>query len=164
MRTVIVMGVSGSGKTTIGSGLAERLGVPFYDADDFHSAHNRHKMEVLKQPLNDEDRRPWLENLASQIRVWNQRKGAVLACSALKQSYREKLAPAPVAVKWVYLQGTRDLLQQRLAARPEHFFPPALLENQLQTLEPPQDAFVVNIEETPTEIIDQIVQHLGTRP
>ncbi len=155
------MGVSGSGKTTIGSGLSQRLNIPFYDADDFHPESNRHKMQVLKQPLNDEDRRPWLENLALRIVEWNQGKGAILACSALKRSYREILAPDPVSVQWIYLQGTAELLRQRLANRSGHFFPPTLLENQLQTLEPPLEALKVSIDQTPREIIDEILQRLG---
>jgi len=142
----IVMGVSGCGKSTVGSAVAQRLGIPFYDGDDFHPEANRKKMSA-GQPLNDDDRRPWLEALAAHIRAWNERGGAVLACSALKQCYRDILADSPPrGVSFLYLRGSRATLESRLAQRPEHFFDPALLDSQLDTLEEPADAITLDID------------------
>lgn len=162
MQTIILMGVSGSGKTTIGKRLAEKLQLPFYDGDDFHPESNRHKMQILKQPLTDADREPWLRLLAEKIRAWNQTTGAVLACSALKQSYRALLAEGGAKIRWVYLHGPQELLQARLAQRHGHFFPPSLLESQLQTIEPPSNAIVISIDQTPAMQVEQILAKLTT--
>ncbi|MEO1714879.1 MAG: gluconokinase [Bacteroidota bacterium] len=150
----IVMGVSGSGKSTVGVALAKALKIPFYDGDDFHTMANVQKMES-GQPLNDEDRGPWLTLLAQRLRDWDQSGGAVLACSALKQEYRKTLQQY-VPVNWVYLQGTAGLILQRMRARKGHYMKPEMLASQFAILEEPQDALRIDIE-TP---IDQIVQEV----
>lgn len=151
----IVMGVSGCGKTTVGEALAERLGLPFYDGDAFHPDENRRKM-AAGTPLNDVDRRPWLEALAEAGVQWNEAGGAVLACSALKQAYRNTLGKHG-GVTFIYLQGTRDLLAQRLEERAGHFFPAGLLDSQLAALEPPRNAVVIPIDQPINAQLEQIV-------
>ncbi|MGA2410921.1 MAG: gluconokinase, partial [Candidatus Binataceae bacterium] len=139
---IVLMGVSGSGKTTIGQILACRLGWPFYDADDFHSIQNRDKMHH-GEPLTDDDRLPWLNALREFIEHCARNHiDAVLACSALKQSYRDWIAPDPSAVRVVYLKGASELIARRLAARHGHFFNPALLQSQFDALEEPAGATV----------------------
>jgi gluconokinase len=160
---VVLMGVSGSGKTTIGTLLAERMGTVFADADDYHPAANKEKM-AAGHPLNDEDRQPWLETLNQLMRGWNESgKGGVLACSALKESYRATLASGmPVgAVKFVLLDGDRELIAARLARRKHEYMNPKLLESQLATLEPPADALTVVNDRAPEEIVETILQELA---
>jgi gluconokinase len=158
---VILMGVAGSGKTTVGEVLAQRLGWRFYDGDDFHSARNRDKMR-RGEPLTEEDREPWLEALHDLIsRCEQARENAVLACSALKQAYRERLTADSREVRMVYLKGPRDLIARRLAARHGHFFDPALLQSQFDALEEPSDALAVDIAGTPQHIADAIVAGLA---
>lgn len=131
---VVVMGVSGSGKTTVGRQLARRLAVPFVDADDLHPPANRAKM-AGGTPLTDDDRAPWLEAVGRAIAEAD--GGAVVACSALRRRYREAiLAGAGRAVVFAHLSGDAGLLHDRMAARTDHFMPPALLRSQLDTLEP----------------------------
>jgi len=143
---LILMGVSGSGKTSVGLKLAERLGCPFYDADAFHPQSNREKM-ARGIPLTDGDREPWLDRLARLITQWNREAPlSVLACSALKRSYRDKLAGGG-EVRWVYLKGDRELIQKRLAGRSGHFLDPALLDSQFDILEEPIDAITINIDQ-----------------
>lgn len=157
---IIVMGVSGSGKTHIGKLLAEALALPFYDADDFHPEVNVAKMH-RGEALTDTDRSPWLSTLASYIRQWNQTQGAVLACSALKESYRILLShDYTAAVRFVYLYGTKELILSRMHDR-QHFFPPDLLDSQFNALEEPQQALQVSIDQTPEAIVDDIVQKLN---
>ena len=151
------MGVSGSGKTHIGKLLAETLSVPFHDADDFHTPNNVHKMEQ-GTPLTDADRIPWLTLLANHVETWNQQGGAVLACSALKKSYRALLSHHHTAdVQFVYLKGSKELILSRMQAR-QHFFPPQLLDSQFADLEEPQRAITVDIDQTPKEIVEDIVK------
>jgi gluconokinase len=160
---VVLMGVSGSGKTTIGTLLAERMGAAFADADDYHPAANKAKM-AAGYPLNDEDRQPWLETLNALMRGWCAAgKGGVLACSALKESYRATLAggiPADV-VKFVLLDGAKELIAERLAHRKHEYMNPKLLESQLATLEPPQDALTVVNDKPPDVIVEQILRELA---
>jgi gluconokinase len=160
---VVLMGVSGSGKTTIGTLLAERMGTVFADADDYHPAANKAKM-AAGHPLNDDDRQPWLETLNRLMRSWNESgKGGVLACSALKESYRATLAsgmPAG-AVKFVLLDGDRELIASRLAQRKHEYMNPKLLESQLATLEPPADALIVVNDRAPAEIVQRILTELA---
>jgi gluconokinase len=158
---VVVMGVSGSGKSTIGSLLADHLGVPFTDADDLHPASNVAKM-AAGQPLTDDDRWPWLA-LVGRALAAASATGLVVACSALKRGYREAiLAEAPATV-FVQLDGTRELLAQRMGARTDHFMPSSLLDSQLATLEPLREdepGFVVGIDQEPGEIVAEIADRL----
>lgn len=145
------MGVAGCGKTTVGQLLAARLDLPFYDSDAFHPDANVEKMRN-GIALTDADRLPWLRLLAEQIAVWERAGGAVLACSALKQRYRDLLAEgAPGRAVFVYLHGSRDLIAGRLTRRAGHFFPAALLDSQFATLEEPADAIRVSVELDPEQ-------------
>lgn len=157
---IVVYGVSGAGKTTVGQLLAERLGVEFLDADDFHSEANKAKM-AAGIPLDDEDRKGWLENLADGLRYRSSRGiGAVLACSALKKSYREKLTVGPNQ-KFIYLKGSFDEVAGRLEKRQGHFMNPALLRTQFETLEEPDsDEWTVDIGGPPDDIVERIIKLL----
>jgi gluconokinase len=157
---VVLMGVSGSGKTTIGGLLAERVGAVFADADDYHPAANKAKM-AAGNPLNDEDRQPWLEVLNGLLRGWyDAGRGGVLACSALKERYRETLgAGMPAgAVSFVLLDGAKELIAARLAARQHEYMNPKLLESQLATLEKPEDAVTVVNDREPGVVVDEILK------
>jgi len=151
-RCVIVMGVSGSGKTTIGSMLAQELGWQFYDADDFHPPANREKM-AQGVPLSDEDRAEWLASLRKLIQK-NLEEGVscVLACSALKQRYRETLA-VDEKVRFAYLRGSYDQIETRMKRRKDHYMPVQLLQSQFEALEEPREAVIVNISNSPEDII-----------
>jgi len=162
---VVLMGVSGSGKTTIGTLLAERLGTVFADADDYHPAANKAKM-AAGHPLNDEDRQPWLETLNGVMQGWFESgKGGVLACSALKERYRETLAAQMPegAVSFVLLDGSPELIAGRLAQRQHEFMNPHLLASQFATLEKPKDALTVVNDKAPGEIVDEILKEVGNR-
>jgi gluconokinase len=137
----VVMGVSGAGKTTIGQALARELGWRFIDADDHHPSANVAKM-AAGEPLGDEDRWPWLERLNFLLRS---EKHAVLACSALKERYRQRLARDVDAIRWIYLKGDVALIGSRLAQRTHRYMPASLLESQFAILEPPADAITVDI-------------------
>ena len=153
---IYIMGVSGSGKTTVGKKLSETTGIPFFDADDFHPESNKNKMRSGK-PLNDEDRHQWLLNLHEMAMNQSNQKGAIIACSALKEKYRIILASdIPVPVDWVWLNGSYELILQRMQNRKGHFMPESLLRSQFETLEPPVDAQVVDINNSPENIVAQI--------
>jgi gluconokinase len=155
---IVLMGVSGSGKTTLGRALARALGCPFYDSDDFHSAEAKAKM-AQGIGLNDADREPWLKELSAQMKVWeSQNSKTVLACSALKQKYRDQLARS-APVEWVYLKGDADLIRQRLADRQGHFVSTSLLESQFEALEEPKKALVLDISETPESLVFTLLGH-----
>ena len=157
---VIVMGVVGAGKTTIGTVLAQQLGWKFADADDFHSASN---VEKIHQgiPLTDMDREPWLESLREQIIQWiSNKQNVVLACSALKRTYREKLAVGP-EVRFVYLKGTAALIAERLRLRHGHFAGAPILASQMHDLEEPVSALTVEIDQTPAQIVTEIRKGLA---
>lgn len=157
---LLVMGVSGSGKTTIGALLAGRLGWTYADADDFHPPANVAKMRAGK-PLTDEDRRSWLEAIAAWIR--RQKGPAVVTCSALKRKYRDVLRAGHDNERLVYLEGSRELIGRRLAARHGHFFPQRLLDSQFADLEPPQadeDPLIVSIDQPPNAVADEIIERL----
>jgi gluconokinase len=157
---IVVMGVTGSGKTTIGDLLAQRLGWEFADADDFHSAANKEKMHK-GIPLTDADRLPWLTAIHDQITKWLALKqNVVLACSALKQSYRQLLWSGP-EVRLVYLKGSYELIAERLRARKGHFADEHILAGQFRDLQEPSDAITVSIDASPEEIVDEICRRLG---
>ena len=158
---LIVMGVSGSGKTTIGQWLSARLGCPFLDADDFHPPGNVRKMAV-GDALTDEDRWPWLEILAGKIRQHiHDKQPMVMACSALKQVYRRVLRVDSACVRFVYLKGDYDTILRRMHMRQSHFMKASLLKSQFEVLEEPSRATVVNIEASPGEIGSAIWRELG---
>jgi gluconokinase len=160
---VLLMGVSGAGKTTVGRLLASQLGWQFADGDDYHPAANVEKMRN-GIPLTDADRAPWLETLRAVIAGWTaEGKNAVLACSALKREYREFLLVGP-EVKVVYLRGAPELLRQRLHARIGHFMTEQMLASQLAALEEPENAVVVEIDRPVAEIVAEICAKLELRP
>ena len=154
------MGVSGSGKTTVGELLAQRIGRPFYDGDDFHPAANIAKM-AAGHPLTDEDRAGWLATLAADLQPWEAAGGAVLACSALKESYRQTLqAGASLPLTWVFLDTDPAVLRQRLEARKGHYMKASMLESQLETLEKPTYGLHIT-DDVPVEtLVEQIVEKL----
>ena len=152
----IIMGVAGSGKTTVGKKLAAAWGVPFFDADDFHSDENRKKMQA-GVPLVDGERAPWLQKLNQVLR--QQSGTVVLACSALKAQYREMLHSELVGgIQWICLEGDRDLIAQRIALRQGHYMAPDMLPSQYQILEPPTDAWTFNVRHSVDEIVQSIVE------
>jgi gluconokinase len=158
---IVLMGVSGAGKTTVGRLLAEALGAEFAEGDAYHPPENIEKMR-RGIPLEDADRWPWLRILAAQIDRWlAARKTVVLACSALKQSYRDVLAQGRPGVRFVHLEGDKALIRRRLDARRGHYMPAILLDSQFAALEPPADAVTVDVAGTPEAIMAEIVQHLG---
>jgi gluconokinase len=160
---VIVMGTTGSGKTTIGTLLAKRQGWEFVDADDFHPAANVEKMKH-GIPLTDADREPWLKALHDRIVEWNtEARNMVLACSALKKSYRDELRASP-DVKFVYLKGSYELFSQRVLARKGHFAKQDLLASQFATLEEPTDAITVDAAPSPEQIVAEVRRQLGLFP
>ena len=158
---LLLMGVSGSGKTTIGAMLAGRLGWTYAEADDFHPRANVEKMHA-GIPLNDDDRRPWLEATAKWMK--DQDGPAVVTSSALKRKYRDLLRAGRPDLRLVYLEGDRTLIAERMAARQGHFFPKELLDSQFRDLEPPgpdEDPVSVSIEGPPERIVAEIVDGLG---
>jgi carbohydrate kinase (thermoresistant glucokinase family) len=153
---VLVMGVAGAGKSTLGADLARRLGWPFIDADDHHPPRNVAKM-ASGIPLEDEDRWPWLDQLNTMLAG---EKNVVLACSALKESYRRRLLAGVGPSRIVYLQGSFELIAARLATRRHRYMPASLLESQFAALEPPAGAIAIDIAAEPGRCVDAIVQAL----
>ena len=164
---LVVMGVAGSGKSTVAESLAGRLGWIYEDGDTFHPASNVAKMSA-GHPLTDEDRWPWLQAIANEIdRACGGGKHVVIACSALKRSYRGVLVHERNDVRIIYLSGTQELIADRLAQRKGHFMPPGLLASQFKTLEPPdrdENPVIVSIDASVEQIVDDIVSQLGLSP
>lgn len=164
---LIVMGVSGSGKTTVGRRIAERLGWHFFEGDDFHPDANVEKMSA-SEPLTDEDRREWLDEIrALAARLLRQGRSAVIACSALKRTYRQTIRGEDgPAIQFIYLKGDYTLVQNRLEERTGHFMPPDLLRSQFEALQEPspheEGILEVSIEQPPAAIADEVVRHLNT--
>lgn len=164
VSAMVVMGVSGAGKSTIGAMLARRLGWEYEDGDWFHPQSNIDKMHAGK-PLTDEDRWPWLRAIAQNIDETRERGGqAIIACSALKRAYRRILIGERTDVRLIYLKGDRNLIARRLAIRYGHFMPPQLLDSQFAALEEPQadeHPIVVSIDAPPRAIVETIMAKLG---
>lgn len=157
---VYMIGVAGSGKTTIGYKLSVATGIPFFDADDFHPPANKKKMKAGKA-LNDGDRKEWLTSIHKLAKEHSQKKGAIIACSALKEKYRILLSEEiKVAVYWILLQGSFELIHERMKARKDHFMPVGLLQSQFDTLETPGNAIVVDIKNNPEEIVAEIIRQV----
>lgn len=158
---IVLMGVTGAGKTTVGNVLADRLGWTFYDADDFHPEENVSKMRA-GIPLDDDDREPWLEQLRTLVESsLTESKNIVLACSALKQRYRENLVRGfEGKVRFVFLRGEQDLIRERLEARKGHYMNPTLLPTQFAALEEPHDALYMDVSPPPEEIALTICREL----
>lgn len=154
----ILMGVSGSGKSTIGQLLSQKLGWPFYDGDDFHPPENIVKMRQ-GIPLTDDDRHSWLSLLGTLI---SQNENAIIACSSLKESYREYLQGNRSDLIWIYLKGNYEQILERMQHRKQHFMKPEMLRSQFTTLEEPKNALVIDISRAPEEIIAQIMDLLNT--
>jgi gluconokinase len=163
---IIVMGVSGSGKSTIGALLAERLGWPFADADGFHPAANVAKM-AAGQPLTDEDRWPWLDAIAAHIEAARAAgQPVVVACSALRRTYRERLRAGHGDLIFLHLAGAPEVIAARQAARQGHFMPPSLMASQFATLEDPAaeaDAVIVSVSASPHEVVATALEQLAAR-
>lgn len=159
--TIVLMGVSGSGKTTIGKQLADSLNWQFYDADDFHSAKNIEKMQAAI-PLEDSDNRiPWLQTIADAFAKWlKENQNIIMACSALKESYRQLLLIDRENIKFIYLKGSFKLIQKRLKKRENHFMSERLLKNQFDVFEEPYGIPTVDISKQPEEIVQLIAEIL----
>ena len=154
---VVVMGVSGSGKSTVGAALAQRLRVPFADADDFHPPANITKM-TAGHALDDDDRYPWLESIGGWLA--GHPEGGVMSCSALKRKYRDQLRRHCADVRFLHLSGTEDVIARRQASRPGHFMPAALLTSQFETLEPldaDEYGISIDVDQSIDSIIDSYV-------
>lgn len=163
-HVVVVMGVAGTGKTTIGPLLADRLGVPYAEGDQFHPEANIRKMSS-GVPLDDADREPWLDAIGAWAHG-RARLGGVVSCSALKRSYRDRLRAAAPGLVFVHLTGDREVVERRIADRRGHFLPTALLDSQFATLEPldrDEPGVAVDVSGTPEEIIERAVAALSVR-
>jgi gluconokinase len=161
---IVLMGVAGTGKTSVGQVLARRLGWPFHDADDFHPAANIEKMR-RGIPLDDDDRRPWLDAIRRSIdESLRAGENAIYACSALKERYRQLLAADAEEIRFVYLTAPPELIAQRLAHRQRHFFNPALLRSQFDDLEEPHGVLQVDVSPPPDAIADSIIKALLSHP
>lgn len=157
-KAVILMGVAGSGKTAVGKGVATRLNWLFLDADDFHPAANIEKMKH-GIPLNDQDRMPWLRALRDELRrLLAEGRSAILACSALKESYRQLLSDEVFAMSFVLLDVDQETIRERLKHRSAHFFPKELMDSQFAALEKPKDAIIIDARKPLDEVIDRVVQ------
>jgi gluconokinase len=160
---IVVMGVSGSGKSTVGSALAQRLQVPFVDADTLHTPSNIAKMRA-GEPLTDDDRYPWLQKVGQWLT--GHRGGGVVSCSALKRTYRDQLRTHCASIQFLYLSGSPELISSRISERPGHFMPAALLQSQLDALEPlgpDEPGVTVDISHDVEDIVDDFLAGVATR-
>ena len=166
-RRVVLMGVSGCGKSTVGESLAQRLGWRFVEGDGLHPPENVAKM-AAGQALNDEDRAGWLDTLSQCLaRARQDQQGVVISCSALKRAYRDRLRRGDERTLFVHLNGSRELIAQRIAARTHQYMPASLLESQFVALQAPaedEQALVLDVQQPPTLLIETIVQHLQAQP
>jgi gluconokinase len=161
---IILMGVSGVGKTTIGQIVSGKLGWPLFDADEFHSEASIEKMRN-GIPLEDTDRWPWLDRMNAMLREHEARgENVLLACSALKRVYRDRLSTGTAELRWIYLKGEFELIRERLDARKGHYMKAGLLESQFAALEEPEDAFRFDIDDSPESIADSILRRLRESP
>jgi gluconokinase len=164
---LVLMGVSGCGKTSVAARLADRLGWPFVEGDALHPPANVAKM-AAGQPLTDADRAPWLATIADRVDAWlGAGESGLVTCSALKRAYRDVIARRGTGVVFVHLRGSRETIATRLAARQGHFMPSSLLDSQFATLEPPtpdEPAIAVDVGPEPAALADEIVARLGLRP
>jgi len=161
MSPVVVMGVSGSGKSTVGAALAQRLRVPFADADDFHPPANIAKM-TAGHPLDDDDRRPWLESIGTWLA--DHPAGGVMSCSALKHAYREALRKHCPRVQFLHLEGSPEVIGRRQASRPGHFMPASLLASQFETLEPltaDENGITIDVDQDIDSMVDEYISLTG---
>ena len=158
-KAIILMGVSGSGKTTVGQALSAATGWPFFDGDDFHPLENVEKMS-RGIPLTDEDRTIWLDKLSLLLGEKQQLgEDLILACSALKEKYRQKLQTSIEQIDFVYLSGTYEVIWERMKSRHDHYMGPAMLESQLEILEPPEEGLEIDIDQPVSEIIPIIIEY-----
>ena len=159
---IYIIGVAGSGKTTIGKLLSLKTGLPFFDGDDFHPAENKEKMKA-GHPLTDEDRQQWLQQLNKLAIDKSKLKGAIIACSALKEKYRIVLGSGITTPAWIFLQGNYELIHERMKKRKGHFMPAQLLQSQFDNLEIPASALMVDIKKESDKIVEIIMQYLNDR-
>ena len=153
---IYIMGVSGSGKTTIGRQLAAETGLPFFDGDDFHPVSNINKMKS-GQPLTDDDRIEWLRSINEMARKQSTNAGAIIACSALKGKYRDILAEGiTIRVQWIFLNGSYEVIAERMQQREPHYMPASLLQSQFDILEVPANAIMIDINNTTGDIVNTI--------
>ncbi len=155
---IVLMGVTGSGKTTLGKQLSLALHCAFYDGDDFHSPEGRLKMS-RGEALTDEDRQPWLNDISRNMKKWNvQSPRTLLACSALKQKYRDFLSGS-AEITWVYLKGHKALIRERLEKRQGHYATDELLDSQFESLEEPKNAIILDISDPPERLVEALIPH-----
>jgi len=157
------MGVSGSGKTTIGKKLSEKIDIPFFDGDNFHSEANKEKMRS-GHPLTDNDRAAWLIRINEFAKEQMTRKGAIIGCSALKEKYRKVLSSGITSpLYWIFLKGTYELIKKRMEERKGHYMKANMLSSQFEALEVPRHAITIEISHPPDEIVEQIISEIGAR-
>jgi gluconokinase len=160
---IYIMGVSGSGKTTIGKKLAAKTGLPFFDGDDFHPPPNKEKMK-LGIPLTDEDRKGWLRQMNNAAMDQAKLTGAVIACSALKEEYRAILSSGiTVPLYWIFLQGSFELIKKRIEERKDHFMPASLLSSQFDALQIPGNCITIDISNSPDVIVEMIISQIDVK-
>ena len=160
---IFIMGVSGSGKTTIGEKLAAKMGLPFFDGDDFHTPSNKEKMN-RGIPLTDDDRKDWLIQMNNAAKDQAKLAGAVIACSALKEKYRTILSSGiTIPLYWVFLQGSFELIKKRMEDRRDHFMPAGLLSSQFDALQIPDNCITIDISNGPDKIVEMIISQVDIK-